>query len=194
MSYPTQDPNQQPQYPAAPAYAAPAVGGVPGPGEPLDGAASPDQLTRPLSGASFGQAVKRFFKNYANFKGRASRSEYWWVMLLVFLIELIPLVLIILGGIIMAASSGYDPVTYESTGPNGAGIFLLFAGYGLLLLIGLGILVPSIAIAWRRLHDGNFAGPFYFLSLIPYVGGIIMIVFMLLPSKAEGRRFDAANL
>ena len=94
----------------------------------------------------------------------------------------------------MAASSGYDPVTYEPTGPSGFGIMLLVIGYGLLLLIGLGILVPSIAITWRRLHDGNFAGPFYFLSLIPYVGGIIMIVFMLLPSKAEGRRFDAANL
>lgn len=189
----------QPQY-GAPAYGAQPVfppaplGTVPGPGGPFDGALDPEDLSRPLYGASFSQAAKRFLKGYAKFNGRASRSEYWWVMLLVFLVELVPLVLIILGGIIMATSSGYDPVTYESTPPNGAGVALLIAGYGLLLLIGLAILVPSIAIAWRRLHDGNFAGPLYFLSLVPYVGGIILIVFMLLPSKAEGRRFDAANL
>ena len=167
---------------------------MPGPGGYFDGAIDPEDLSRPLYGANFSQAAKRFFKGYAKFSGRASRSEYWWVMLLVFLIELIPLVLLMVGAIVMAASTSYDPVTYESTGPNGFGIVLLVIGYGLLILIALAILVPSIAIAWRRLHDGNFAGPFYFLNFIPYVGSLILIVFMLLPSKAEGRRFDAASL
>lgn len=188
----------QPQY-GQPAYAAPAyqaqlqfppapVGTVPGPGGPFDGAVDPEDLTRPLYGATFGQATKRFFKQYANFSGRASRSEYWWVALLVFLIQLIPLILYIAGITMMAsAASTYD--SYNN-GPNAPGLFLLIVGIGLLLITGLGLLLPSIAVAWRRLHDGNFAGPMYFLSLIPYAGGIILLVFMLLPSKAEGRRFD----
>lgn len=197
MSYPTQDPSQQPQYAAAPAYAVPAVGGVPGPGEPFDGAAGPDQLGRPLYGATFGQAVKRFFKNYANFKGRASRSEYWWAQLFIFLIELIPLVLYLVGltiTLVAAAGTSVDDsgelVMSPGTGEAaGGGVLMLVIGLVLLSIIGLAVLVPSLAIAWRRLHDANFAGPFWFLSLTS-VGSIIVLVFTLLPSKPEGRRFD----
>jgi uncharacterized membrane protein YhaH (DUF805 family) len=193
-----------PQYsqPAAPQYAAPVyaaqpvfapapIGTVPGPGGYFDGASDPEDLSRPLYGASFMQATKRFFKSYAKFSGRASRSEYWWVTLFVFLIELVPLVLLLGGAIIMAATSTYDPYTYETTSPNGFGLLLVILGYALLIIIGLALLIPSIAITWRRLHDGNFAGPFYFLGLIPYVGALVLLVFTVLPSKAEGRRFDA---
>jgi hypothetical protein len=38
-------------------------------------------LDKPLYGATFGQAISRFFKKYATFSGRASRSEYWWWVL-----------------------------------------------------------------------------------------------------------------
>src|SRR6185312_8282818 len=58
-------------YPSAP-VAVPGNGGVP--------------LDQPLYGASFGQAIKRFFTKYATFSGRASRSEYWWVQLFNFII------------------------------------------------------------------------------------------------------------
>lgn len=181
MSQPTQDPHS-PQYPAAPAYAAPAYVGEPGPGEPFDGATSPDQLNRPLYGASFGEASKRFFKNYANFKGRASRSEYWWAQLMIFLLQLIPWILYIIGLPMMLISS-------QTGAPNGGGIALFAIGLILIILVGLAVLIPSIAIAWRRLHDANFAGPFWFLSLTS-VGSIIVLVFTILPSKPEGRRFD----
>ncbi|MBL3685883.1 DUF805 domain-containing protein [Leucobacter zeae] len=197
---------QAPSYASAPQYGAPVYAGSygePGPGEPFNGAAHPDDLSRPLYGATFGQAVKRFFKNYANFTGRASRSEYWFVALFAFLVELIPLIFYIVGIVILAgtsaaASSSYDSYSgYDSsmsaateTG-MGLGVIFMILGGGLMLLIALGMIVPSLAIAWRRLHDGNFAGPMFFLGLIPYVGGLIMIVFYCLPSKPEGRRFDA---
>ena len=195
---------QAPQYGAPqPAYGYGAAYGEPGPGEPFNGASHPDDLARPLYGATFMQAIKRFFKNYANFTGRASRSEYWFVALFVLLLELVPLVLYIVGIAVMAtsgaASSAYDYNSYDGYDSGispaaeagmGIGVILMFLGGGLMILIALGILVPSLAIGWRRLHDGNFAGPMYFLSFIPYVGGIIMIVFMCLPSKPEGRRFD----
>lgn len=196
MSYQPQDPNQQPQ--AAPAYAAPVAGGVPGPGEPFDGASSPEELTRPLYGASFGQAVKRFFKNYANFKGRASRSEYWFAQLFLFLLQLIPGILyfIGLGGMVAATATNVSVDEYGNvtTAPGaeaavGGGAAVFFIGLVLLIIIGLATLVPSLAIAWRRLHDANFAGPFWFLSLTS-VGAIIVLVFTIMPSKPEGRRFD----
>ncbi|WP_427870642.1 DUF805 domain-containing protein [Leucobacter luti] len=192
---------QNPQYVAPQgqpgAYASPAGPYPPaGPGEPFNGASDPEDLTRPLYGATFSQAVKRFFKSYARFSGRASRSEYWWVALFSFLVMLLPLILYIAGAIVMGVTSSpssYDYATDSysySSGPSPAGIALLLIGAGLLLLITLGILVPSIAITWRRLHDANFAGPFYFLSLIPYVGGLILIVFTVMSSNPAGRRFD----
>jgi len=185
---------QQPAYGyAAPQYPAAPVGTVPGPGGYFDGATDPDDISRPLYGASFGQAVSRYFKQYANFKGRASRSEYWWVALFIFLVELVPAVLVTIGIVVTAvsAASTYDPqFGYSYGAPSGFGIFLMVIGWILLVVVALGLLVPSIAIAWRRLHDGNFPGPLYFLTFVPYVGSLILLVFTLLPSKAEGRRFD----
>lgn len=196
----------QPAYGAAPAYAAAPVygtqaqfaaappGTVPGPGGYFDGATDPEDLTRPLYGATFTQATKRFFKQYAKFNGRASRSEYWWIALFGLIIEIVPLILYFVGLAIMAVStSSYninDPSSPYVSGPNPVGILLFLIGLGLLIIIGLGLLVPSIALTWRRLHDSNFAGPFYFLSFIPSAGVIVLLVLTLLPSKAEGRRFD----
>jgi uncharacterized membrane protein YhaH (DUF805 family) len=55
---------------------------------------------------------------------------------------------------------------------------------------GLATLVPNLALAWRRLHDTNRSGGFYFIGLIPFVGWIIVLVFMLLPADPAGARFD----
>lgn len=176
-------------------------------GQPLPprGAASPDDLSLPLYGATFGQAVSRFLKQYADFTGRASRSEYWWSALFTVLMTLIPTALVIVGvivGAVSAASSqdsfgsdsgsgtgsapGYEPSVVDF-GPAG---ILISVGLVLLMLASLALIVPSLAISWRRLHDGNFPGPFYFLTLVPSVGSVILLVLLLLPSKAEGQRFD----
>lgn len=157
------------------------------------GAASPDDLSLPLYGASFGQAVKRFFKNYVNFKGRASRSEYWFAALFVFLLLLIPGILSGIGAAqtLSAAAGSIDPATGQMNSvAAGGGSVLSMIGGTLSTLIGLALFIPQLAISWRRLHDANLAGPFWFLGLIPFVGGIILIVLMVLPSKPEGQRFD----
>ena len=54
----------------------------------------------------------------------------------------------------------------------------------------LAILVPFLAISWRRLHDTNRSGGYYFLAFIPFVGPIILIVLLALPSNPAGARFD----
>ena len=173
--------------PAGQGYGGQGFGGAP------RGAASPDDLSLPLYGASFGQAVKRFFKNYVNFKGRASRSEYWFAALFVFLLLLIPGILSGIGAAqtLSAAAGSIDPATGQMNSvAAGGGSVLSMIGGTLSTLIGLALFIPQLAISWRRLHDANLAGPFWFLGLIPFVGGIILIVLMVLPSKPEGQRFD----
>lgn len=204
MSYtpPNQHPNYNPgqtpgQAPnsayAGPQFAAPqqpAVGYAPiqlpppGPGEPFDGATHPDQLTRPLYGASFGQAISRFFKSYARFSGRASRSEFWWVQLFLVIVQIIPVPFFVVG-IVMLSTAG------QGDAAVGTGIGLTVFGGVVMGVLYLALLIPSIAISWRRLHDVNFAGPFWFLTLTS-AGSIVVLVFTLLPSKPEGRRFDIA--
>ncbi len=202
---------QQPRYSAPgsapgtppPGYAAPAYGapgyGVPGPGEPYDGALHPDDLSRPLYGASFGQAVKRFFKQYGNFTGRASRSEFWWSQLFVFLIELIPVILTVIGGVSAAVWAAMRAESEAGAGRTAGSLFMLAPLIVLLVLggilgavVGLALIVPQLSLYWRRLHDANLAGPFWFLTFTS-IGGIIVFVFTLLGPKPEGRRFVSSR-
>lgn len=166
----------------------------------FDGATSPDDLTRPLYDASFGEAIKRFFRSYARFSGRASRSEYWWVQLFLTLVYLVPVTMYMIGFVTVLDGSLSRSLRYSTEG-SGSGLsgpaavttpgpWLLLTGAGLLVLIAMSILVPQIALGWRRLHDGNFPGPLWFLSCIPYLGPVVLVVFMLLPPQPAGRRFD----
>lgn len=153
-----------PQYPTTPAAA--PTGETP--------------LWAPLYGASFGQSVQRFFKKYADFTGRASRSEYWWWILFSVIVAIVLEVLALVLGSIGAT------VNDDGTSTPGP----LFWLVGVLILVwGLGTIVPHLAIVWRRLHDANLAGPFFFLSFIPF-GSIVVLILTILPSKPEGARFD----
>jgi uncharacterized membrane protein YhaH (DUF805 family) len=135
-------------------------------------------LWAPYYGAPFPVAVKRFFKKYAAFSGRASRSEYWWW-------TLVSVGVSIILNIIISAGSTTSSLTGTSTGGPGA-IF----GTVLLVIWGLATLVPSLALSVRRLHDGNFSGWLLLLVLVPFLGAIAVLVFMILPSNPAGQRFD----
>jgi uncharacterized membrane protein YhaH (DUF805 family) len=122
-----------------------------------------DPLFLPKRGASFGEAIQRFFKKYAVFKGRASRSEYWWYALFSFLVGL-----------------GLDSLQFADSG------FVLLS-----LLWALGTIVPSVALACRRLHDVNRSGWWLLIALIPVVGWIILLIWYCTDAKPEGVRFDS---
>lgn len=138
-----------------------------------------DDLSQPLYGATFGQAISRFFKKYATFTGRASRSEFWWW----YLAQVIVAVAISLIGVL----AGYATI-------DASGALTLGPGYWIAQILAgiwfLATIVPWLALSWRRLHDADKPGPFYFLGLIPFVGWIIMIVLFVLPSDPAGVRFD----
>ena len=124
-------------------------------------------LDQPLYGASFGQAIKRFFKKYATFSGRASRSEFWFFALFNAIVYTV-----LYGLAIGFGLAGSDP----ATGEMGAGGTLPTLLIG---LYGLAIIIPSIALSVRRLHDGNFSGLLYLLILVPEYLLLVMLVGLL---------------
>lgn len=173
---PRPGPGQAPGYgQTAGGYGAPAYGGPGGDGGPGPYGGDPRRVGRqPGKPVGFVEAVRRMYSKYAQFSGRASRSEYWWVQLFLFLVY----------AVVLGLSGTIGSTAYGE--PNALGTVLSL----LLLAFVLGSLVPLIALGVRRLHDANFSGWLYLLGLIPFVGGIIMLVLTLMPSRPEGARFD----
>lgn len=148
---------------------------------------------QPLYGATFLQAVKRFFRGYVAFSGRASRSEFWWAYLSAFLISLIASVPYwIVWGMFMARSLA-DAASMSSTTPPQDVLPLslwMLACSGILLLVSLALLLPTIAAMWRRLQDANLPGA---ISLVTIIGfGIVPLIMCILPSDPAGLRYDPA--
>lgn len=136
------------------------------------------RLFRPLYGATFGAAVKRFFTKYATFAGRASRSEYWWVALFNVLVALVASTLVLVGG-------GLSMEANSTEMPPGVA-----AGVLLVTVYGLATFVPQAALTVRRFHDGYFSGWLVLLALVPVVGELIVLILVLMPSHPAGQRFD----
>lgn len=94
-------------------------------------------------------------KKYATFSGRSRRSEYWYFILFYLIIA------IVLGIIDRAAG------TMTNNGTVG-----VLGG-----LFGLAMLIPSLAVGARRLHDTGRTGWWQLIGLIPLIGVIVLIVF-----------------
>ncbi len=97
---------------------------------------------------------------FATFSGRARRSEYWWFALFTVLVSLVANVL--------------DRA---------------IGGQWISLVVSLALLVPSLAVAWRRLHDTGRTGAWYFLVLIPLIGAIVLIVFFVQDSQPGANQY-----
>ena len=116
-------------------------------------------------------AYKKYWKQYADFSGRSSRSDYWWVVLCNILITL-PLNLIVVIPLMAAVFNYMAELEYGYT-PNPGDIFAL-SGLGIFFLFVLGIFylatfIPSLAITVRRLRDANFHWAFIFLGVGPSI-------------------------
>lgn len=123
---------------------------------------------------NIGQAIASYFKNYANFKGRARRSEYWWSALFVGVVT----------AIIGSVSAQMVDVYVEGAGT------IQTVTYGPLYYVWiLAVFVPSLAVAVRRLHDTGRKGTYYFMVLIPLVGAILLLVRFAEDSQAGPNQF-----
>ncbi|RKR76043.1 DUF805 domain-containing protein [Frondihabitans australicus] len=128
-------------------------------------------LEYPLYQATIGQAWTRVWRKYFTFSGRASRSEFWWWILVSYLVTTVLQTLV--------RSFG------ESSSP---GAILNVAS----AIWALAILIPNLAVLWRRLHDANHSGFNVLWYLLPIVGWIILLVYTIQAPRIEGRRFDRA--
>jgi len=141
-------------------------------------APTPPPLEFPYYGIGFIEAIKRGFKKYATFFGRASRSEYWWWYLFTFLVYLVLGLPLYALGIATSRDGGRTPGTLAIP------LLILFT------VFALGIIVPSLALTVRRLHDAGYSGLLALLFLIPYVGALVILIFALLPSSPAGAKYD----
>jgi len=120
---------------------------------------------------NFTEALKTvFLDKYADFSGRAARSEYWWTMLFSFGLGLVFQILAMILGSIPVISIIYTIIT---------------------MLIGLALLVPGVAVYIRRMHDIGKSGPFLLLALVPFVN--LYIIYLLAQPGEEGDNSFGAN-
>jgi uncharacterized membrane protein YhaH (DUF805 family) len=113
---------------------------------------------------NFIQAIKSGFSNYVNFSGRAIRSEYWyWVLF---------------GLICEAVAAGIDAAIFNM--PSGGPIYDIFA---------LAVILPSLALTWRRLHDLDRSAWWVLLLFIPLIGAIVIIVWFCSKGTPGPNRF-----
>jgi uncharacterized membrane protein YhaH (DUF805 family) len=153
---------QQPyaSYPGGP-YGAPQ----PGYGAPYPPAGGPDGY---LQGGpvGFGESISLALKNAFVYQGRASRSAYWWFVLFAAIIYLV-----------------IDVVALVAAGSS------LGTRVALDLVFTVAWLIFGLALAVRRLHDIDRSGFWLFLGFVPFVGGIVLLVFSLLPGTRGPNRF-----
>ena len=104
-------------------------------------------------------------QKYADFNGRALRSEYWYFVLFTYILQLV------LGVVASAAPS---------------------LGNAILGLVMLALIVPSLAVGARRLHDLNKSGWWQLLVFLPLIGIIVLIVFYCTEGNPGANRFGPA--
>lgn len=111
----------------------------------------------------FTEAVRTCLSKYADFSGRARRSEYWYFVLFNILVSIVASVLdAVLGTDFDGMSNGLIGV-----------------------LASLALLLPSLAVGVRRLHDTSRSGWWILIGLVPLIGWIVLIVFFVQDSHAD---------
>ncbi len=106
-------------------------------------------------------------KKYAVFSGRARRKEYWYFVLFNFII-----------GLVLAAIVALLGSIFHTEG------FKVLNG-----LYSLAVLIPSLAVTVRRLHDTDRSGWWILIGLVPLVGAIVLLVFTVQDSTPSENRF-----
>ena len=120
------------------------------------------------------EATKDMFKKYCIFEGRTSRANFWWAVLGYFLLS-------IAVGFVAGLFVGFAGLSNNASSVG--------ASTTISTIWGLATLLPVLGMEVRRLHDINYSGWLILLALIPFVGGIILLVFFCLPSVNEGNKY-----
>lgn len=123
----------------------------------------------------FGTALKAFWSNYRNFKGRARRSEYWFIQLFLVATNL--------------AAAAIDLALMDGDVDR----FIANGGGGIVGLIWiLATIVPALAVLIRRLHDTNRSGWWALIGFVPLIGTIVILVFTVKDSDQGDNRYGVS--
>lgn len=129
----------------------------------------------------FKDAVHLYFEGYTDFKGRASRAEFWWPVLFKLMVVIVLLIPVTIAGA-LSSSSGPGPL-------------MVFAALPLIVFL-LAVFIPDIALFVRRLHDLNLTGWIYlglfialFLPVLNMISMIAQIVVACIPSKKGPNKY-----
>ena len=106
------------------------------------------------------------FENYANFNGRAARPEYWWFALASL--------------IIYVGMAVLSLVLSSMVGEFGLGIIVIY---------WVATILPSLAVSVRRLHDIDKSAWWLLIGLIPWIGGIIFLILMVLKTYPHPNKY-----
>jgi uncharacterized membrane protein YhaH (DUF805 family) len=113
---------------------------------------------------TFPQAVRTCLSKYADFSGRARRSEFWYFVLWTFLVSVVASIIDVVLGTRWGSGSGLVET-----------------------LADLALLLPTLAVGARRLHDISRSGWWLLVGLVPCAGFIVLVVFFVLDSHADNR-------
>jgi uncharacterized membrane protein YhaH (DUF805 family) len=212
-------PQAPPQAP--PMYSGYAAGGAqPAPNFPpqIPKMMTDPGIENPWYGISWGNAIKRYWKNYVNFRGRASRGEYWWMILFNAIANAVLSIFLVIGinwfvvanafarfaeclatmpGYSYSYSYSYSSASLFSYSSCQVGAQNVLNGFGIFILVviivwWLANLIPGLTLVIRRLHDTNRPWPWIFIYLIPFgVGAIWFIVLMASKPYPYANRWNA---
>jgi uncharacterized membrane protein YhaH (DUF805 family) len=114
-------------------------------------------------------------RKYADFSGRARRKEFWTFTLISLVIMF---VIMIPAEMMMGARSANG-----SASPGTVALFIVLG------LFDLAILIPSLAVTVRRLHDTGRSGWWWFIQLVPAIGGIWLLVLLVMDSQPDANQW-----
>ena len=188
---------------------APPAGWYPDPADPTalrywDGAAwtghrsaaavTPSTPAAPQGASfSFGESVRRGFRRWSDFAGRATLSEFWWFYLFQLLVSVVLYIPLVIGiGAILGGTAETDArgrTTFTGS-PSGGVIAVAVVAFAVVLAVGLVLFVVDLSLAVRRLHDTDRTGWWYLLVVIPF-GSLVLLYFWILPSSPGPNRYGA---
>lgn len=125
------------------------------------------------------------FKRYAEFAGRSRRKEYWMFALLLLILGVIAAAIDIMLGFGM---------TYRDVSATGYGLGAATHNGPVEILLWLATFIPSLSVSVRRLHDLDKSGWWLLLVFVPFLGAIVLLVFMCIEGTRGPNRFGSDPL
>jgi len=107
-------------------------------------------------------------QKYATFEGRARRKEYWMYALFTTLISIVLMIVDSVAGLTKLAGGQISPLN---------------------TLYGLAVLIPGLAVMVRRLHDTNHSGFWILILFVPFVGVIILLLWLIKEGDSRSNEF-----